>query len=89
MSTFKKRFNGHNSDFRHRKNRNKTMLSKYIWYLKDINIQYELSWGILGKAKSFNPVTGVCRLCLIEKYFILYNPKGMRVKNLLFFLNIV
>ena len=80
-NTFKKRLYGHNSDFRKRKNRNKTMLSKYIWFLKDNIVQYELNWSILGKAKSFNPVTGVCRLCLLEKYFILYNPKDATLNS--------
>ena len=68
-NTFKQRYYGHKNDFSKKKNRKKTMLSKYIWFLKDNNIQYDLSWGVLGKAKSFNPVTGVCRLCLLEKYF--------------------
>ena len=75
-NTFKKRLYGHNSDFRKRKHRNKTMLSKYIWFLKDNNVQYELNWSILGKAKSFNPVTGVCRLCLIRE--ILYSVQSKR-----------
>ena len=47
-NTFKQRFYGHNHDFTKRKNRNKTMLSKYIWYLKENNIPYDLSWRILG-----------------------------------------
>ena len=80
-NTFKKRLYGHNSDFRKRKHRNKTMLSKYIWFLKDNNVQYELNWSILGKAKSFNPVTGVCRLCLLEKYYIMYNPKDATLNS--------
>ena len=80
-NTFKNRWNGHNHDFRKRKKMKSTMLSKYIWYLKDNRIQYELSWKVLGKAKSFNPVTGVCRLCLLEKYFILYNPKDATLNS--------
>ena len=80
-NTFKQRYYGHNNDFSKRKNRKKTMLSKYIWFLKDNNIQYDLSWGVLGKAKSFNPATGVCRLCLLEKYFILYNPKDATLNS--------
>ena len=79
--TFKQRLYGHNSDFNKRKHRNKTMLSKYIWYLKENNIPYQLTWDILGKAKSFNPVTGVCRLCLLEKYFIMFNPKDATLNS--------
>ena len=33
-----------------------------------------LEWKILGRAKSFNPISGTCRLCLLEKYFIMFNP---------------
>ena len=60
---------------------NKTMLSKYIWFLKDAHIPYELSWKVLGKAKGFNPVTGVCRLCLLEKYCIMYNPQDAQLNS--------
>ena len=74
-NTFKSRWDGHNFDFRHENSKKHTTLSKYIWYLKNNNIQYQLEWKILDKAKSFNPVTGVCRLCLLEKYYIMYNAK--------------
>ena len=79
--TFKKRFYGQNSNFRKQKDRNKTMLSKYIWFLKDNNVQYELNWRVLGRAKGFNPVTGVCRLCLLEKYLIMYNPSDATLNS--------
>ena len=45
----------HNIAYKHKH----TTLSKYIWYLKNNNIQFNLEWSILDKAKSFNPVTGV------------------------------
>ena len=72
---FKQSLYGQNSNFKKKKQRNRTMLSKYIWYLnlKDNSIPYQLSWSILGRAKGFNPVIGVNRLCLLEKYFIMYN----------------
>ena len=72
---FKYRLYGHNSSFKSQKNKNKTMLSKHIWWLKSNNINYQLEWKILGKAKGYNPVTKVCRLCLLEKYFIMYKPE--------------
>ena len=78
---FKQRLYGHNADFKKKKQRNRTMLSKYIWYLKDNKIPYQLSWSILGRAKGFNPVTGVCRLCLLEKYFIMYNSKDATLNS--------
>ena len=84
--TFKERFNGHNSDFRHKKQENNkkqciTMMSKYVWSLKHRNIGYRLEWKILGRAKSFNPISGKCRLCLLEKYFILFNPNDATLNS--------
>ena len=71
---FKTRLYGHNGTFRHRKRANSTGLSKWIWYLKDLGVQYSLKWKVIDRARDFNPVTGVCRLCLLEKYYIMFNP---------------
>ena len=72
---FKYRLYGHNSSFKSNKHKNKTMLSKHVWWLKTNNIAYQLEWKILGKARGYNPVTKICRLCLLEKYFIMYKPE--------------
>ena len=59
-----------------KKKKNKgTRLSKHVWLLKDNRIPYNLEWSILGKARGFNPVSRICRLCLLEKYCILYKPE--------------
>ena len=39
---------------------------------KDQDLEYRLTWGILGHARPHMPVSGQCRLCLLENYFILY-----------------
>ena len=72
---FKYRLYGHNSDMKKKKKKKGTMLSKHVWWLKDNGVQYNLEWSILGKARGFNPVSRICRLCLLEKYFILYKPE--------------
>ena len=79
--TFKERLYGHNFDFRHRKQESSTRLSSYIWHLKDQHVQYRLEWKIIRKAKSYNPVTGNCRLCLLEKYCIMYNWKDATLNS--------
>ena len=56
--------------------RSATTLSQHIWELKNKNIEYDLSWKIIGRAKPFSPVTGVCALCTLEKYFILTSESG-------------
>ena len=76
-NTFKERFYGHNRNINTRpgpKNTG-TSLSKYIWQLKDNNVPYNTKWSILSKAKTFNPITKKCRLCLKEVYYILYKPE--------------
>ena len=78
---------GHNYDFKHKPTKKKkgTCLSKYIWTLKDPDdcnqepcpnkIDFEVKWKILARSKGYNPITGRCRLCLKEKFFILYKTE--------------
>ena len=47
----------------------------HVWDLKDANIPFNTKWSILAKASSFNPITGKCRLCLKEVYYILFKPE--------------
>ena len=52
---------------------------KHVWKLKDNQphpIPYEIQWSILAHAKPFNPVTGVCRLCLLEAYYLMFDQEN-------------
>ena len=71
-SSFKLRFDGHNNSFRHEKYKTKTTLSSHIWDLKSKHIDFELSWRILSKARSYSPSNKICNLCNREAYFIIY-----------------
>ena len=76
--TFKSRFYGHNRQMNNRAtgtNGKGTKLSQHVWDLKDANIPFNTKWSILAKASSFNPITGKCRLCLKEVYYILFKPE--------------
>ena len=56
-----------------------TCLSQHIWKkLKASNphIPYSIVWSEVGRAPPYNPSTGVCKLCLLEKYHIMNNPDG-------------
>ena len=75
-NTFKKRHGNHTSNFRHEDQSTATMLSSFIWTLKRKNIPYKLEWSVLGQAEPYNQVTGICRLCLVEKHEILFNPRN-------------
>ena len=73
---FKERWYKHNSDMRNEKDRHNTSLSSHIWGLKDRNIDFTLKRDFIERAPSFNPITKKCRLCLKEKYHILYNSES-------------
>ena len=77
---FKKRWNGHNFDIRHKESKG-TTLSNYIHKIKDMkerlsdtmkeNFQWNISWEIKEKAPSYKPGDKHCKLCVAEKYHIL------------------
>ena len=72
-----------NLEKKHWKNRNKTKLAGYIWKLKlnDPPLAYTLEWKVIDKGKTYNPTTGRCRLCLKEKYHILYNKDASTLNS--------
>ena len=66
---------GHNTNIKNR-HQTGTGLSQYVWKLKDNKphpIPYEIEWEILAKEKPYNPVTGICRLCLLEAHFLMFD----------------
>ena len=74
-NTFKQRWQQHKSSFNIKSKRNETTLSQYIWKLKDKEVDYKLTWKIVGKANPFSPVSEKCNLCLKEKFFIIFRPE--------------
>ena len=73
-TSFKDRYRNHINSFKHQKKSNETMLSNHIWDLKNKNIDFQVTWKILDRAKPFSPVTQICNLCTKEKYFIIFEP---------------
>ena len=71
---FKDRFRNHTKSFNHEKFKTETTLSQYVWKLKSQDTDFDLAWKIVGRAKPFSPVTGVCALCTLEKFIILTQP---------------
>ena len=47
-----------------------TELSKFIWTLKDRNIDYTLTWNIIARAETYSSGSKFCNLCITEKFFI-------------------
>ena len=72
---FKVRYKDHKKSFNHQKWSDETTLSTYIWDLKGKNIDYDIKWQVVDRAPQFSPVSKVCRLCTLEKYYILFVPE--------------
>ncbi len=69
---WKKRFANHKQSFKNKKYSKDTMLSKYIWELKEKNIDdFILNWSILKTAPAYNNISKKCILCLQEKFEII------------------
>ncbi len=74
-NSFKTRYANHKASFKNEKKKSNTELSKYIWKLKENNIEYQITWRILKRARAYNPASDRCNLCLWEKFFIIYKPQ--------------
>ena len=68
---FKARYNNHNSSFNNAKQANSTALSKHIWALKNNNTDFQIKWGIVKHARSYNGHPSKCNLFLAQKLCIL------------------
>ena len=72
--TFKSRYLNHASTFGNDNKTNTTELSKYVWSLKNSNVNYSISWKLLQSCKSYSAKSKRRNLCLHEKYLITCHP---------------
>ena len=70
-NTFKKRFNNHTKSLRLEKYKKETELSKYVWDLKDKGKDFEIKYNIVCQSNTTTRKSGICNLCLEEKFYIL------------------
>jgi hypothetical protein len=73
-NAFKTRYTNHKASFKNKTKKSSTELSKYIWGLKDNNVNYRITWKILKQAKTYSCASNRCNLCLWEKYYIICKP---------------
>ena len=72
----KTRVNQHNGDINtQNEERSGTTLSVYVRKLIRQNIPYTINWAIIKRAAPYNPITKICRLCIYEKFHILFHPE--------------
>ena len=75
IEDWKQRWYEHGRSFREPTLRTETALSEYIWELKEEDQRYSISWHVIERTQSFNPITLQCKLCLSEIVnMLLLNP---------------
>ena len=65
-NTFKSRWYNHNHSFNTYKE-NSTELAKYIWFLKNNNIKYDIKWNIIHHIGEVRRIHNMCSTCNLEK----------------------
>ena len=73
--TIKTRISQHTTDFKYSRNETSTTLSEHIHQLKKEDKRYELKWSLLDRGPVYNPITRKCRLCLLEKFYIIFKTE--------------
>ena len=66
----------HRRTFEKENHKEPTTLSTHVWNLKNKNKDFEIKWSVINRAPDFNPATNKCRLCLKEKFYIIFQPDG-------------
>ena len=69
-NTFKVRYNNHKCSFRNKSREMNTELSKYVWELKEKDINYFVSWDITMKSHKYVCGSRKCDSCISEKLLI-------------------
>ena len=72
-TSFKDRYRNHKSSFKHFQR--KTALAGHICDLEENGEKYEIEWKVIGRAQPFSPISGICNLCTLEKYHIIFTPE--------------
>ena len=70
-TTFYQRHQNHKTTFKNKEHQTKSKLSEHIWKLKDKNVNFEISWKIIDKAPKFSPISKTCKLCTLERYYLI------------------
>ena len=78
---FKSRLGNHKKSFNHSQYKSDTTLSQFIWELKGENVGYDVYWKPIDRATPFNPVTGICNLCTLEKYYLIFKPETYTINK--------
>ena len=70
--------------FKHQKYSTETALSGHVWKLKERNLESSVQFEVVDRAQPYSPVSGVCNLCTLEKYYILFGNPSLNKHNEVF-----
>ena len=68
----KTRISQHTTDFKYSKNETNTTLAQHVHKLQNEGKPYQLKWSLLDRGPVYNSITKKCRLCLLEKFYIIF-----------------
>ena len=73
-TTFYQRHQNHKTSFKDKNHSTKSELSKHIWNLKELGLVCDVTWKIIDKGKKFSPTSKSCKLCTLERYYLICRP---------------
>ena len=73
---FRKRHYGHDNDMKvENEAETGTTLSRHVHKLRRAGTTFTITWDLLEEGLTgYNPTSGQCRLCLLEKFHIMFTP---------------
>ena len=73
---FRKRHYGHDHDMKEENEEETgTTLSRHVHKLRKAGTSFTITWDLLEEGLTgYNPTSGQCRLCLLEKFHIMFTP---------------
>ena len=74
-TTFYQRHQNHKTTLKDRSHSTKSELSNHCWKLKDSSVGFSLSWKLIDKGQKFSPISKSCKLCTLERYFLICKPE--------------
>ena len=73
-TTFKARLANHQQAFKNKNLQTSCKLAQFIWGLKEKNIDFNIKWKLIARGAPYSITSNTCKLCTLEKYYILYKP---------------
>ena len=79
---WKQRYNNHKTSFYHKRYSHETLLSSYVWPLKEtLDVTPSLKWSVVRCATPYSNISNKCLLCLFQKFLIITYQRQHELSN--------